>query len=174
MSLEFNLIAADMAVRATVELLHIGPDNRPHHSFLRTLRAAMCVPDLKEDIKKQDEVIKAAGAGKLERIMMWAAKARSAGCGNCGEHAAVAFMELLLRSCYPLDLVYIHGGDHNFVLIGREDGSSIEDPLTWGPETVVCDPYWGESYEASLYTCRRKDASRVRLYYRHSTPPVCE
>jgi hypothetical protein len=108
MSLEFNLISADMAVRATAELLPVGPDNRADRSFFQRKKAAWCVGPMKEDIKKQDEVMKATGAGKLERIMMWAAKARSAGCGNCGEHAAVAFMELLLHYCYPLDLVYMH------------------------------------------------------------------
>lgn len=75
-----------------------------------------------------------------------------AGCGNCGEQAAVAYVFLQQRGILPLDYMNLYDPQgvavHSFVVIefsGEGDSSS-----GWGENAVICDP-WDEAqaYSAS-------------------------
>lgn len=78
-----------------------------------------------------------------------AAKAEATGCGNCGEQAAIAFIQLAQRKIVPLDYMARNHADHAFVVIGRARGSRAEIHTTWGPEAIVCDPWDGKAYPAA-------------------------
>ncbi len=67
--------------------------------------------------------------------------------GNCGEHAAVAFMYLRnrIRDARPIDFMEFVGKNHNFVILNRPEGIPIEKFDEWSKEAVVCDP-WKGSY----------------------------
>lgn len=67
--------------------------------------------------------------------------------GNCMEMAAAAFVYLL--EAYPdvkVDIYHIVGGDHCFLVIGRDVNSNPTDPKTWGPHALICDPWSKESF----------------------------
>jgi hypothetical protein len=87
--------------------------------------------------------------------------AQEKGCGNCQEKASVALMWLKGEGVRPLDLMELvthHNIDHVFVVIGRRRGSDADNPWTWGPDAVVCDPwhdggkaYYAANLQTSLY-----------------------
>jgi len=84
-------------------------------------------------------------------LRLVAAAAEAAGCGNCGEQAATAFVYLLDKGIRPLDLMALEKpGDHNFVVIGRVSGSDVKDPATWGPTAIVCDAWEEKAYDPNL------------------------
>ena len=80
-----------------------------------------------------------------------AQRATQAGCGNCGEQAAIAFVILQKRGVRPLDYVNLNNPEgravHSFVMIGFEGTQS--DSSGWGTEAVICDPWDdGQAYAA--------------------------
>lgn len=80
--------------------------------------------------------------------------AKRMGAGNCGEHAAVAFVYLHEAwRIKPLDyMTYERPGDHAFVVIGRDGRSQPSDYHNWGQEAVVCDPWDEKAFPASRVT----------------------
>lgn len=70
--------------------------------------------------------------------------------GNCQEQATLAFNYLNSKGVSSLELCHFIGGDHAFVIIGREPNSDIRNPSTWGDEAVFCDP-WAENFFAKDY-----------------------
>lgn len=75
-------------------------------------------------------------------IRSWASRALRAGCGNCAEQAAIAFMYLVRSGIVPVDYMgFVQQVDHAFVVIGRAHNSSIGNVSTWGQCAVICDPY---------------------------------
>lgn len=101
-------------------------------------------------------VMKGILGGKVRRVQdeieIKANMAIKHGCGNCGEHAQIAFCYLLNKKIHPLDYMELVDNDHAFVVIGRLKGSSPSDPGTWGSDAVVCDPWasqHGQAYPAS-------------------------
>jgi hypothetical protein len=70
--------------------------------------------------------------------------------GNCMEMAAAAFVYLL--KSHPdvkVDIFRIDGGDHGFVVIGRDFNSDPTDPTTWGEHALICDTWSKESFPVS-------------------------
>jgi hypothetical protein len=63
------------------------------------------------------------------------------GCGNCGEQSAIAFVFLRNQKTFPLDWMEVNNYEHAFVIIGRARGSDATNPITWGNEAVICDPW---------------------------------
>lgn len=95
-------------------------------------------------------------------VRSWAARARHFGCGNCAEHAAVAFVYLEDKKIVPIDyLGSVTDGDHAFIVIGRAHGSKKTDIKTWGSRAVVCDPYYDKVYPASQIPTRVKGGNRL-------------
>ena len=77
-----------------------------------------------------------------------ASRARHFQCGNCAEHAAVAFVFLQTRGIIPIDYMEGQNVDHAFVVIGREQNGKKSHWTTWGPNAVVCDPWAGKCFPA--------------------------
>jgi hypothetical protein len=48
-----------------------------------------------------------------------------------------------------VDIYRILGGDHCFLVIGRDLNSDPSDPETWGPHTMICDPWSKKSFPVS-------------------------
>lgn len=80
-----------------------------------------------------------------------AEKARISGVGNCGHlsHLAFDFLRQQGPASIPYEIFTIVDGDHMFIVIGRLPGSDENDPSTWGPDAVVCDPWAHRCYPAS-------------------------
>lgn len=69
--------------------------------------------------------------------------------GNCQEMAAVAFLFLLEKHIFPIELVSVP--KHTFVIIGRNPETSLDLPESWNKEAVICDPWHRDCvYDASL------------------------
>lgn len=81
-------------------------------------------------------------------IQSLASRARHFQCGNCAEHAAVAFVFLQDRGIIPIDYMEGQNVDHVFVVIGREKNGQKSHWTTWGPNAVVCDPWDGKCFPA--------------------------
>lgn len=73
-----------------------------------------------------------------EQIFLVAEDARSNGCGNCGEHAALVFEYLVRQGVTPIEMAN-EGEDHAIVIIG---GKELGDP-----RAIVVDAYKDQIYE---------------------------
>lgn len=79
--------------------------------------------------------------------------------GNCGEMAEVALFKGIERGIWDthLDVIYIVGGDHEFVVLGRQPGSDPNDYKKWGPSAVVIDPWAGKVFALSEVETKLKN-----------------
>jgi hypothetical protein len=69
--------------------------------------------------------------------------------GNCGEMAAVGLQYAIDHlASQRVEMFHILGGNHRFLVIGRDEGTDPADYLHWGPNAVVCDPWASRSYPA--------------------------
>ncbi len=139
MSLQNNLTLAMQAVKHTGAILENGAANRKLDLFsslgFNLVRVAYMRDDSSYD--GTDFIWKAAGL------------AMKHGCGNCGEHAAVAFMFLRAQGVKPIDfMAFPKPYDHNFLIIGRTANSVVNDYRTWGEEAVVCDAWDQQAFIA--------------------------
>lgn len=82
----------------------------------------------------------------LEQMEIIAEQSKLKKCGNCGEFSALAFIYLYKKGVRPLDWMALVGGDHAFVVIGR-DNADANDYAHWGSNAVVCDP-WGQGFRS--------------------------
>ena len=90
-------------------------------------------------------------SSNLAEVRAMADAATTQGAGNCGEHAAVAFMYCYTRKIAPAEMVWLPGGiGHAFVLVGRTGGQT-SDPFSWPAHTWICDPAKRQVYPRSLY-----------------------
>ena len=77
--------------------------------------------------------------------------------GNCGEQALMA-LDFFMQYAPDInaELYRIKNGDHNFLVVGRREGSDPENPETWGEEAHICDPWANAVYPAFLYLTKLK------------------
>lgn len=72
--------------------------------------------------------------------------------GNCWEYTVLA---LYYIACHHPDVMAesmsIRNGDHVLLVIGRQSGSDESDPLTWGQDAIIADPWANTVYPASEY-----------------------
>jgi hypothetical protein len=137
---------ASYALGALAEVkskMTIGASNKPSHP-LDSLRAAHCVDTMRTPIF----ALKSTHAS-LFYIKYMADAASKAGCGNCEEQSAIAFMYLWDKGIRPLEWVQLLNGNHRFVVIGRDPGDPPQDPAHWAPASCVCDPWNDAVYPAS-------------------------
>lgn len=134
MGLNENLALAAKAVREVAKLLPKGSNTRGDN-------VKGCVADMRQTAMTciQKNWIFEEGAEAM--IECHAAEAMKAGCGNCGDHAAVAFHLLRLWGARPIDFMKAANSNHNFVVIGRPRTADAKLPLTWGIAAVVCDAW---------------------------------
>lgn len=103
----------------------------------------------------------------VNELRLLSSVAKSCGGGNCGEHAAVAFIYLVDRYVSPVDIMERANADHNFVVIGRY--GRAHEPGTWGETAVVCDPWMNKAYPATEINKQMAAGARVSPVstYRH-------
>lgn len=147
-----NLAAAQDAVAYVREKLTMGADNRVWDKTRalfsnRVMELNACVANVKDpylDISIPDDPVLPSW------IIKAAAKAETAGCGNCREQAAVALVYLFNKKhVRVVDFMRRTDIDHAFVVIGRETGSDLSGYETWGPRCVVCDPWDEKAFPAA-------------------------
>ena len=163
MGLQVNLSRARLAVDRVRSKMTVGAANK-FGDIARSLGSALlCVP-----ASRSVDIAVPRGP-----VPAWlreaAAKADHVGCGNCGEQAALAFMDLHSRfHTRPLDYMARTNADHAFVVIGRARGSRIDDHTTWGDDAVVCDPWDNKAYAAREIPTKMYGggAFRPQSYYR--------
>jgi hypothetical protein len=109
-----------------------------------------------------------ADASNLSGIQRMAIDAETAGTGNCGEHAAVCFVELVGQGVRPVDMASIDDGSHAFVVLGL-DLSAIPinllptDPANWNKEAIVADAWGNKVGRADVLFPNQKVVSFCRL-----------
>jgi hypothetical protein len=158
-----HLETAKQANAIVKKKLTIGPGNR----WFSGMGAALCVKLQRRESTREierratDIKRKAAAAGKGQAaewakweqvIGIWAKNAEAHHCGNCAEHAAIAFTYLKNAGTRPIEYMgYLSGyfEDHAFVVIGRKPDSDINKPVAWGSDVAICDPYYGKAYPAA-------------------------
>lgn len=122
-------------------------------------RGAANQSDSTEDGKACVDYIRGSylSANPSVKIPYVAQQAEAAGCGNCGEQAAVAFVYLNRRGINPLTYMNLLDGTgvaiHSFVVIGTDftDGEASG----WGDDAVICDAWdSAQTYPAALMTLR--------------------
>lgn len=72
--------------------------------------------------------------------------------GACLEYAFLGVFYIAMR--YPhlfAEIAYIKGGDHVFIVLARDPHSDPSDPLTWGQQAVICDPWAKQNYLANAF-----------------------
>jgi hypothetical protein len=89
-------------------------------------------------------------------------------CGNCGENAAIAFIQCVDMGVEPLDYMELaaEGDDHAFLVIGRREGSQAlrYDRNTWGDNAVVCDPWMNKAYPCTEMQTQLASMTQSFLY----------
>ena len=144
-----NLEDARAAVDYVIEKMTIGAANKPGDHFPLPGMPTGCVLAIR--YFSSDDTSNYSIDDPLPAwLRSQAVKAEGAGCGNCGEQAALALQYLYdNKQVRTLDYMARTTADHAFVVIGRAANSKVEDPSTWGPTAVVCDPWHEKSYLAS-------------------------
>ncbi len=78
--------------------------------------------------------------------------------GNCYELALMALHYMIKEHPDMNAEVYrIEGGDHVFLVIGRERDSDPNRPETWGDGAYICDPWSDNVYPAIEYLTKTKN-----------------
>ena len=102
----------------------VGASNRVDDIIRSRGKSLVCVPAIRwtEVTIKNDGVLPGW-------ILAWAGKAEAAGCGNCGEQAAVALVYLChSMKASPLDFMARTTANHAFVVLGRVGGQRRGEP----------------------------------------------
>lgn len=78
--------------------------------------------------------------------------------GNCYEMAVMALDYCVNHHPEVRTEVYlISGGDHVFLVVGRDPESNPHKPETWGKNAFICDPWANKVYPASHYLSETKN-----------------
>ena len=159
--LQRNLLMGFLAVRAarTVRPNNTGPATDPKvTSPSQWQELSNCIGDAPDSVRAQwgdycgdsdsEWCLANGGIEKLAQLAL------QKSCGNCQEKVAVAIMWRKDHDVLPLDFMDLntnHGVDHAFVVIGRTRGSLDYNPVTWGLDAIVCDPWHdgGKAFHAA-------------------------
>lgn len=88
--------------------------------------------------------------------------------GNCEEYAFVALDYIFEKNpSVTAELFYIKGGDHIFLVIGRDPASDPGLPEDWGEHAYICDPWARDSYKANLYQTKLKNYNFSSAEHKH-------
>jgi len=156
----------DSSIPGWVKSVHGGPViDSAKKGLDKNTQAVYCTAE----VKKYTEPIM-EGVIDDSKIRRAAAYALSYGCGNCGEHAVIAFTFLMDHGVKPLDFMELFDNRprHNFVVIGREVDSEPAKYGTWGENAVVCDPWDRNVYPAREYPVKTPFANcKIISMYRY-------
>ena len=67
--------------------------------------------------------------------------ANQTGCGNCAEHAAMAFAWLYVNGHVFVEVLEATGGDHAFCVLNRDGATDPAKPESWNAGAVYIDPW---------------------------------
>jgi hypothetical protein len=163
-------VAKDLVIKVR-GMLDIGASNQPTSGAAQKA----CVPRMRNFTNRQ---LKYQGSffwtvSDLREVANAAVRSR---CGNCGEHAALAFVTCIDQKVEPLDYMECAGpgDDHVFLVIGRREGSDPTryDAAGWGPDAVVCDPWMNKAYpcaEMPIHLAPRTSTFQYRSTCRYRT-----
>lgn len=145
MSVPNNLNYSSKAVAEVNRLLPLGSETR--QKFLgqpvnpTTRKCMVSQEEMQQSCIERGKMFAPRTRQNSVVIDCAARMARTYGCGNCGENAALAFTLLKQWNVQPVDLMKCTNMDHLFVVIGMRAGANSGDYKTWGPDAVVCDPW---------------------------------
>ncbi|STX27931.1 Uncharacterised protein [Legionella beliardensis] len=92
--------------------------------------------------------------------------------GNCDELAHLALNYVLDKTDLKAEVFRVYGGSHEtnghvFLVIGRKIPSDMSDPLTWGDDAVICDPWANKVYPAATYKENLKNYYFDKVAYKN-------
>lgn len=70
------------------------------------------------------------------------------GGGDCFMQASLGFVYLYNHGL-PVEYFNMEGDIHEYLVFGRDPKSNKNDPLSWGPLAIICDPWTGFTLPAS-------------------------
>jgi roadblock/LC7 domain-containing protein len=77
----------------------------------------------------------------IEKELFRGLLANQTACGNCAEHAALAFSWLYGNNHFPVEVLEVTGGDHAFCVLNRDGATDPATPDQWNEESVYIDPW---------------------------------
>ncbi|QRN04812.1 hypothetical protein GH742_13605 [Legionella sp. MW5194] len=85
--------------------------------------------------------------------------------GNCFELSLLSLEYLVMNEPdVRAEVFTLSGGDHTFLVVGRNPASQIHSPETWGKNAFFCDPWANKVYPAHKYPIHlRNHYSRTYL-----------
>jgi hypothetical protein len=137
-----NLSVAKLAVQHVQQAMTVGASNK----VMDVLRS-MFGPESSTACVRRIRQTEPTGDTNILKIRSIAVRATTAGCGNCGEQAAIAFSWLYDQKYGPIDYMSRTNADHAFVVIGRT--GPLDELSKWGDNCVICDPWHGKAYLSS-------------------------
>ena len=77
----------------------------------------------------------------IEKELFRGLLAHQTRCGNCAEHAAMAFAWLYVNGHFPVEVLEVTGGDHAFCVLNRDGATDPAKPESWNAEAVYIDAW---------------------------------
>lgn len=130
-----------------VQSLISMPANYPLKSpQIRELVASGKITKANSLIKKNFKIQSAKRGGPNEVL-----SCAQRGIGSCLEMSIAGyFFALEHQLTENIECAFLENGDHAFLVIGRDHNSNPYDYTTWGDDAVLCDPWSGAHYPATL------------------------
>ncbi len=139
-----NLAYAEDAMSYVKQALPLGSCNKAKR-FDDPLHIA--ITDMRDE---WESVLKKSSFNtECKRYKKLAKVAKKHGIGNCAEMSAVAYSYLKDKNLIKVAMLYLQGGDHAFIVIGKDPASDERDPYSWGLEAVVLDCWTNQFYPAA-------------------------
>lgn len=144
--------------------VHEGQTQLINNSYDAEKKKALysALHDIRVLMDKEPEICLAVDAGLLgfEQRIKYVQKFSL---GNCAELAYLALDYMMHHAPYVYAEAYtILGGDHEFLVIGRNFDSDPCDPFTWGDDAYICDPWADKVYPSIRYL------SELKNFYCHA------
>jgi hypothetical protein len=141
-----NIDAAKKIVNY-VQGIILNSGNHPYRT--KSLKQQKDRPDINSRIRNISHKIsriRMSSESDLEVLK----RAKEQKVANCSEMVELGFEYALstLHTTSSIEIFHIHGGDHVFLVIGRDPNSDMSDSSTWGTDCVICDPWSGAYYPA--------------------------
>lgn len=149
LTLKETLAMGKEAVEYAHSKLRTGIGNKTLNLILTLGGSDRCVKAMRSDYKKTSNNVYVPFDIDYPEAYKRTVFLEMYGCGNCGEMAHAAYWYLYDKGYRPIDRMSRTTADHAFVVLGRIEGSNINDPSTWGKNAVVVDPWRGEVFPAS-------------------------
>lgn len=88
--------------------------------------------------------------------------------GNCSEFAFLALEYVVEHEPnVNAEIFQIENGDHEFLVLGRDPNSNPANPLTWGENAYICDPWSNRVFKASDYLKLDENGKTLLTNYRY-------